>query len=424
MSTTTGVQDTVSSPSRVASTPGKRPASAERLTQLDALRGLAALTVIFGHFFTMMRPEGFRAPHAIKDFVHTGIPTKDSWLALFELPPLRLLVAGHEAVVLFFVLSGFVLCLQFDRNSTNSYPVYVAKRACRIYLPYLAALVIAVLLSLYVPAGPIPALNSWFNQTWSHPILPADVINHVVMLGSYNHDKFNTAFWSLIHEMRISLLFPLLMVAVRLRVALATGIFAGFSVTGLALDHFFGAATGDALITIHYVGLFGIGALLAKYRRPMGVLWGRLSKLQRGMIIAAAVGLYCCGTYSRYPLQTENLNVRDIPIGLGAALILACALYSPPFVTFLRRPLLQAIGRISYSLYLVHASVLFTLVHLTYGRIEFWVLFLIYVPSSILAACLLYRWVERPSIAAGRWIESRTAGSQLKETLVASHAQA
>ncbi len=59
----------------------------KRINELDSIRGLAAITVVFGHFCLML-PS---LPNSIK------------------FSPLRFLWAGGGAVIVFYVLSGLVL---------------------------------------------------------------------------------------------------------------------------------------------------------------------------------------------------------------------------------------------------------------------------------------------------------------------------
>ena len=54
------------------------------------MRGLAAVTVVFHHFSRLCPPQ---VTHVL------------------DRTPLRLLVAGHQAVILFFLLSGFLWVL-------------------------------------------------------------------------------------------------------------------------------------------------------------------------------------------------------------------------------------------------------------------------------------------------------------------------
>jgi peptidoglycan/LPS O-acetylase OafA/YrhL len=93
-----------------------------RYYELDSLRGLAALTVVFLHFSRICSPR----------VVH-----------IFNYTPLRLLVAGRAAVILFFLLSGLVLTLPYKKNGRLDYGPFLLKRVCRLYVPYLGAQALA-----------------------------------------------------------------------------------------------------------------------------------------------------------------------------------------------------------------------------------------------------------------------------------------
>lgn len=75
----------------------------KRLHELDSLRGIAAFSVMLSHVFLVF-----------PIIWNTTRPAEATWwLKLFMYSPLRVAWAGHEAVVFFFVLSGFVLALLF-----------------------------------------------------------------------------------------------------------------------------------------------------------------------------------------------------------------------------------------------------------------------------------------------------------------------
>src|SRR4051812_48108680 len=71
----------------------------ERYQQLDALRGLAALTVVMQHFLSVLPSIDGHSDNA--------------WVNLWKYSPLHITWAGYEAVIFFFILSGFVLSLPF-----------------------------------------------------------------------------------------------------------------------------------------------------------------------------------------------------------------------------------------------------------------------------------------------------------------------
>ena len=80
-----------------------------RIHSLDSLRGIAALIVLFHHCL-LMTPLFYAA--------HYNEPYDNGWVSLFTNTILHTFWAGSEAVLLFFILSGFVLAIPFiDRKS-------------------------------------------------------------------------------------------------------------------------------------------------------------------------------------------------------------------------------------------------------------------------------------------------------------------
>jgi peptidoglycan/LPS O-acetylase OafA/YrhL len=65
------------------------------------------------------------------------------------------------------------------------------------------------------------------------------------------------------------------------------------------------------------------------------------------------------------------------------------------------------LGRISYSLYLLHGSVLFALVYMTYGKLPLWTIFVPFFVITIILATAIYEVVEVPSINLGHAIAER-----------------
>ena len=106
----------------------------QRYEELDSLRGLAALTVVFSHFMVVFNIN-------YQDTYGMGLI--QNW---YKYSPIRLFWAGHEAVILFFILSGFVLTIPFLKNNPFSYKGYLVKRIFRIYLASATSIIVAVVL--------------------------------------------------------------------------------------------------------------------------------------------------------------------------------------------------------------------------------------------------------------------------------------
>lgn len=168
-----------------------------RVEQLDSLRGLASITVLFHHIFLI--------PLALSPL----------WDYTFGKLPTSILVNGDAAVIFFFVLSGYVLSIPFFNNKEFNYAPYLVKRICRIYLPYLATVVPVLVFLFFFNANGIKELSLWFNSFWKSSPNFNLVLEHIFFIGNIHSDAVNPVIWSLIHELRISIIFPFIIMFVK-----------------------------------------------------------------------------------------------------------------------------------------------------------------------------------------------------------------
>lgn len=364
-----------------------------RYRELDSLRGLAALIVVFQHFSLVY---GVNAPSA-------GAPWVD-WAAyrVWQFFPLHILIAGHEAVLLFFLLSGFVLALPYFRQAAPTYPRFLAKRFCRLYLPYAAALALACGANALL-YGPVAGTSAWFQQTWATRPDLRSMLDHVGMIGSYDYSRYNTAFWSLVYEARISCIFPLIALAVsKLRVRALLTAAAGLSILGqVTVLHM---ANQDLGATLHYAALFILGAMGARYQAEIREWMNAHGKLfQGGLLLGALTMISLSQDFKNLPgVLRVLLLVTDWPAALAGMVVLVCAMNYEPFRRILLHRWSIYLGKISYSQYLTHATVLFTLVRLLHGRIAAPALLPIYLAAVVIFGAGFNWLVEEPSIRLGR----------------------
>lgn len=361
-----------------------------RFHELDSLRGIAALTVVLHHFSRIL-PE---------NILHFLIRT-----------PLRLLVAGHQAVILFFLLSGFVLTLPYKKKRRIDYISFLLKRVCRIYLPYLGALALAVLCDLSFPSH-LPSTNYWVNFTWSEPVTLRLLLQHILFLGNYDWSQFNTAFWSLVYEMRISIFFPFLAITVLgfrtvwlvlLAAALSLSAFPLATLSSSTLHLVSPGAALDTTLTLHYAAFFLIGSMMAKHLSAINRWYSRLTPTVVACLVLASLGIYCFSDASSI-VQRISIpqHLFDWPIAAGAVVLIVLAINNRLFHTFLNSRATRYLGERSFSLYLVHGTILFILIHRFTGEIRMGLFFAIYLAASLLVAEIFYRLVERPAMLLGR----------------------
>lgn len=381
--------------------------STGRFESLDGLRGIAATAVVIGHAM-LMQPYFWAIRFGPSDVART--PFED-WIAT---TPLRLLwTSGGSAVVLFFVLSGFVLALPWTHGRQLPYSKYLIARFCRIYLPYLAAMVLAAVFAAALGGSKVPGASDWINiYGWaggfSAPGFLLNLTSVVLMLGNDYSTWLNNPTWSLVWEMRVSLLFPLiaiplirwglrggLLVAAALSLALIAG--------QIAAEIFPSASAllGRPHMTFYYAAFFLIGALLARYREPLVEHLAR-GRGERPLILVAA-GLWVW--YTPWALQPELMK------GAGAALILMASISAGAPRKFLHTSAVQWLGRVSYSVYLVHVPVMLIGEYLLHELLPHSLIAVISVLTALMVSEIFYRIIEGPAHQLGRYLTRAKPGS-------------
>lgn len=380
--------------------------------ETDAIRGLAALVVLLHHCWQCVLPDQNTFPW----FSAAGGPPPTAGAPLLATiiasTPLRLLFSGHAAVGLFFVLSGFVLTQSLRGSRHRDYVTFAVRRICRIWLPFVVVIVVAAGLRLMIDSRPIAGMD-WLNQSWNTPVNGRLILGHAAMLGTTTYQNLDNPMWSLVHEMRISLIFPLLLLATvarpRLAVLLTSAIFAAFSsrytmnlLKSLWGDQLPGEIAVSLTQTARYGIFFVFGIVLAANVTKTQAVLGSSPKL-RAALWASAAALLCI-PYSK--------GYFDYAYALGALALLAVCISSPTAARWLRRPTLQGLGKISYSLYLVHLVVILSLVHLLHEWMPTYAILAIAIPAAVMTAMLAYRLVESPCRDLGRSFTRRTIPSQ------------
>ncbi|MED0887533.1 acyltransferase [Bacillus mycoides] len=374
-----------------------------RYKELDSLRGIAAIIVLLGHFLALFPILGKKVMYST-----FGAYFSTLW-------------QGHSAVIIFFVLSGFVLSLPFYKGTEFNYLKYLIKRVCRIYIPYIVILFIAIgiKLGIHSKIGTIPGLVQW--GSWNIEVSFNRVMDHILFLREFNSDAFIMVIWSLVHEMRISIVFPLIIfLLLRVNWKVSIGIAMFLSVIGYLLmknipSEFNMPVSTNYFITLHYSSMFIIGALLAKNREYL------VSKIINSKVkyILLPLGLLFF-SYPRIPFMLLSKLIGEIDYDLyliiidwyicfGAVLIILSALSSKLFSKLLLIKPVQFIGEISYSLYLVHPIVLLTTVHIFYGKISVPLILLISFLFTMVVSVLCYKFIEIPSIKIGRKLATKNS---------------
>jgi peptidoglycan/LPS O-acetylase OafA/YrhL len=378
----------------VGVTPRLNAASTQRFDELDSLRGLAALSVVLLHFESLW----------VGDAMLGSSPHQKHIVEFLLLP----FTTGNEAVVLFFVLSGFVLSIPAINLRAQTYPVFIVRRIFRIYVPYVAALILAVLGNLFF-SGDVTRSQSFFG-TWSSPVDWHLFMQHLIFVGEYNTDKFDPPIWSLVFEMRVSLIFPLLCAMVlRLRPGVSLILAACVSGVLIFTMYYLPSVGNDQsyLATLHYAALFVVGIYLARQRVRISEKLRRFTKRGKIEIAIFSALVYI---YAGYGLRIWAHRFTQYDLGrgadwltaLGASGIIVLSVNSGWCSRALHWSPIHSLGKMSYSVYLLHYIIMSLSVHLLYGKLPLLAILALALVVVIAVSWVFYRFVETPSIKMGR----------------------
>ena len=340
------------------------------LPRIEALRGLAALTVALVH---VTLPWLAVQPRGVLD--QAGVFA------------LKAMSNGFGAVVAFFVISGFVLARSLDRNFGAAR--FVRARIFRLYPAAISTIGIFALLycafgfNLYAEEGAV--------------ITPLNIVANMLMLRT----DIDVVMWSLKAELAAM---PLILLCVWLYRR-----YGEWPVTAIAwvlfglsfLGQYRHALGSDTNLTALYAFPLGIlihfkGADLVKRLAPASVTLA--------VLISVAV-FWACSFFKFDGIWTALVECMS---AVTLVALVAYRLDVPLFAT-LDWPVVTFYGRISYSLYLLHPLSLWVTARFSsYLWLQFGALplTLILIASFLFSlmfitplAYLSWRFVERPAIA-------------------------
>jgi len=314
----------------------------KRIRQLDALRGIAACSVVLYHY--LWRYELL--------FGHSF--AVGSWA-----------VAGKLGVQLFFIISGFVI--YWALNRTEHALDFVVARFSRLYPAYWAAVAItyATVLVCGLPGREVAPVEAVINLTMLQEFLFMEHVDGV--------------YWTLTIELVFYFWILMLFISKLLRhlepVALAW----------IAAEMLFLLFCGDStfckalerLLLLRYGNLFFAG-----------VMFYRIWSGQQGRIAYVVLALSAAANFLAYPWEMA---------------LIVCGFYGVFTLLITNRlqlldnSVLVFLGAVSYPLYLVHQNIGYVIINTGYRLgVAPGISILVAVATAIALAWLLHELVEMP----------------------------
>lgn len=322
----------------------------QSLVFLDGLRGLAAVYVMIGHARWLLWEGGaaFQSHPGNYNFFEKA---QVYFFSLFKY--------GHEAVLFFFVLSGFVIHLKqakgLARGEQVSLNGYFMRRVRRILPPLLFALLLTYFCdklvewldaSVFYGTTPDPVANQNISFDHSFNTLVGNVLfvqnTYVPIFGS------NAPLWSLKYEWWFYMLYPLMLLVNKRRVILSlvcVAVISAISIAGWS----WGIQLADDVFA--YFFCWWLGCLSAD------MYAGRI-KVPGWLIFIATLALLYIPVSMKYEI-VPNGAIKDtiIAIGFWGLLNLFFILQKKNVpLTMLEK--LKPLGDCSYSIYVIHLPLL------------------------------------------------------------------
>lgn len=311
---------------------------------INILRSIAALAVVLGHTRILLFVDYDDAPQNLIQ------------QALYGLTAI-----GHQAVVVFFVLSGYWVggsAMRSLRRKEFSWRNYLTDRTVRLWVVLIPALVLTLALdllgrhffgSMSTYAGDKRYAGVALEQG---DLSPLTLLGNILFLGGIRVASYgsNTALWSLGYEFWLYILGPLILVAILRRdrwsvilglVALATSLLVGLDV-------------------VSYLPIWGLGVVVAVATPRLSAI---ATSLRGGHLVLLRVmtSVILLGT----AIIVRGVNSMPVILGdyivaIPAALLLATLVtgYVDPRSEVSLSGRFANLAHSSYSLYAIHTPIL------------------------------------------------------------------
>ena len=347
--------------------------SDKRSFTLDAMRGIAAFSVVSHHFNTVLPAD---------EIGRLGLAMPNSYLG----------------VDFFYMLSGFVLARAYERKLKGGLTAwrFMELRLVRLYPMFLLGILLG-------------AANAFGRIAFATPhalgpvqAVVAFVLNALMLPdpGSGNLYSLNMPAWTLLFEMLINFLFGLLLYRMR------RALLAAFALACACFYLWGRAQWNEGSIGMTWpTALFGFAR--AGYAFPVGLILGRgfstsvpKSSPLALVLLALLAWIFFLGPSVRFNFA---FDVASLFLFLPAIIWAGAHFQAPPSL----RRACEVMGDSSYPLFVIH----YPLLHIAYFvfvralGVPGWLTMFAFLPSAFLLALFIFHKVDVP---VRRWLSAKS----------------
>ncbi len=267
--------------------------------------------------------------------------------------------SGYLAVDFFFILSGFILSYTYYPQiieKSFSYSDFFIKRVARIYPVHIFTLLLMLVIITFIKLAGV---------TWSHDMETSnfyEFIKNILMVHSwafYSNLSYNQPSWSISAEFFAYILFPIFIFSINrgkelFRIIFSITLFLSFYVIAYVFFEVIITKFTFTGVIIRIIPdfLLGVVSYMLFYKYSFTFDIGK-------QLIFANIALFFC-------FYLGSLDFIVIPLFAWVIYLLADQARHGE-QSFLNNDILQYLGRISYSLYMVHFPVWIGFMHLFLG---------------------------------------------------------
>jgi peptidoglycan/LPS O-acetylase OafA/YrhL len=315
----------------------------QRFIYLDLVRGLSAIAVCAGHLRSAIivdysKLETMASPLQKTFYAVTGV--------------------GHQAVMVFFVLSGFFVGGSVLKSGGNfDWQKYVIARLARLWTVLLPALLLTAIVDMALSILSPEVLSGGFNSIWHSGPSPNEeysksiitFFGNLLFLQTIATPVFGTngPIWSLANEFWYYVIFPLCAISLG-RCSVLNGISTLSRIIIGLLAAFIFLMLPSLIQLRYFIWLLGLIVYFAS---------GRLSVVSnRVVLILGAIVFIVSLAYSKSSYLHANVSVTgDVAVGVGFCIFCsALTNLSTGSLPLQFVKLSRGLSEFSYSLYLVH----------------------------------------------------------------------
>lgn len=352
----------------------------------DGLRGIASMNVVLTHYFACFVPVLLagnypRLYHGDGDAL---------WIYdVLRFPLFNIFYNGQFAVLVFFVLSGYVLTLPAYTGNRDTINRRFWGRYLRLNIPVAVSVFLAWLMftnGLFLVDGRVALPNpGWTEYHFPASIPVWQMLLEAVFTAVFEGDpSLNAPLWSIGTEFVGSML-------------LLAFFFAPGRRKWIAVASVF--VIGTAVYTTSAVYLIAIFA---------GAHIVRLRPGRAGVLVCGILGIYL-GGYQQGSVYYDFLHVQSwLPsaknmMNMAGAVCLTTAIINGFASRLLLHPWAQFLGRVSFPLYILHFIVLVSFGFFAYDLLAHWAFvtgahLVAYVAVCLGVSLMFEIWIDRPAI--------------------------